>query len=305
MTRVVPVAEVGGTHLSVALVDVASSQLVEASRRDVSLDAHANADTLLDQIASEINALGAPKGEPLSFAMPGPFDYERGIGHFRGIGKFESLDGVNVADELQRRLSGQSRRIVFLNDGEAFLLGEWASGALRTHERCMAITLGTGVGSAFLVKGDIVRKGFGVPFEGEVHTLRHQGAALEDVVSRRRLLEAYAALRPGSESLDVADIALNARAGDDAACQVFAHVFTALGEALASTIVNFAATALVVGGGISRAWELVEPPLRLALVRNGASESLVIQRATNLDDSALVGAAIFSLKTNHSAAPQT
>jgi glucokinase len=263
-----------------------------------STEANANAEVLLDQIASSVSTLNASEGEALSLAMPGPFDYARGIGRYKGIGKFESLDGVNVALELKTRLGSRSGPIVFLNDAEAFLLGEWSSGALEDHERAVAITIGTGIGSAFLINGEIVREGSGVPLDGAVHNLRYQGAALEDVVSRRCLREAYLALRPGSELLDVSDIAQTARAGDDAALQVFVHHFTALREALATTIDDFASTVLVVGGGISQSWELIEAPLRSALTKGGLNAALELKPAMRLHESALIGAAIFATKRN-------
>jgi glucokinase len=288
--------ELGGTHLCAALVDTERNQLVKESRREARLDSTASAEVLLDQIASSVNALNAPEGGALALAMPGPFDYERGIGRFKGIGKFESLDGVNVARELEQRLTTPSRHIVFLNDAEAFLLGEWASGTLVGHERGVAITIGTGVGSAFVLNGELVREGFGVPLDGAVHNLRFRGAALEDVVSRRCIREAYCTLRPGNGSLDVIDIAQRARAGDIAARQVFVDIFSALGEALASTLKSFSNTTLVIGGGISQTWELVEPPLRSALLSNGVNAALHIQRATNPNESALVGAAIYAVQ---------
>lgn len=294
MTRLIPALEVGGTHLSVGLVDVDDRRVVETSRRESPLDASAGSRVLLDQIASSILALDAPVDEVLSIAMPGPFDYERGIGRYQGIGKFESLEGVDVGAELRARLKYPERELVFLNDAEAFLLGEWAAGAVSGHERAIALTIGTGIGSAFLVDGRIVRSGRGVPLDGAVHNVSFQGSPLEDVVSRRCIRDAYLALCPGTESLDVFDIAVVARSGEASARLVFETIFTTLGEAISSCVHEFAATVLVVGGGISRSWDLVAPPLCKGLMSANANVTLDVKPAMHLDESALVGAALYA-----------
>jgi glucokinase len=294
VSRLVPAIEVGGTHFSVALIDVDARHLVRSSRRDSPLDANADAHVLLDQIALSVNAIDAPLDEVLSIAVPGPFDYGRGIGRYQGIGKFESLEGVDVGAELRARLTHPERPMVFLNDAEAFLLGESSSGAVAGHERAVALTIGTGIGSAFLVHGSIVRSGPGVPLDGAVHNLSFHGAPLEEVVSRRCIRDAYLSLRPGTESFDVLDIAIVARNGDDEARSVFDSIFTTLGEAIATCVSEFAATVLVVGGGISRSWDLVAPPLHEGLMSGGANVTLDVKPAAHLDESALVGAALFA-----------
>ena len=46
----------------------------------------------------------------------------------------------------------------FLNDAAAYLLGEVGAGAARGVPRAVGITLGTGIGSAFAVNGQIVNR---------------------------------------------------------------------------------------------------------------------------------------------------
>src|SRR5690606_2455379 len=40
----------------------------------------------------------------IGFAFPGPFDYKNGISYIQGIDKFDSLYGVNIREELMRRI---------------------------------------------------------------------------------------------------------------------------------------------------------------------------------------------------------
>jgi glucokinase len=108
-------------------------------------------------------------------------------------------------------------RVAFLNDADAFLVGEWAAGAGRGHTRVAGITLGTGIGSAFLADGRIVSTGHDVPPRGEVHLVSIDGRPLEDTVSRRAIVAEYARLAGGDRArpaLDVVDIAARARGGE-------------------------------------------------------------------------------------------
>jgi glucokinase len=59
-------------------------------------------------------------------ALPGPFDYRQGIGLYHGVGKFETLCGVNLRG---RSRLPRCKSVTFLNDANAFLLGEWWAGA--------------------------------------------------------------------------------------------------------------------------------------------------------------------------------
>ena len=74
---------------------------------------------------------------------------------------------------------------------DAFGWGEWMFGAATGNDRCVAITLGTGIGSAFLADGEVRQSGAGVPAEGRVDLLRISGQPLEEVVSTRAIERAY------------------------------------------------------------------------------------------------------------------
>ena len=63
-------------------------------------------------------------------AAPGPFDYENGICMVHGLGKLEGLFNVDMRAELARAAC-RPTSIRFLNDAEAFLLGESVAGAAR------------------------------------------------------------------------------------------------------------------------------------------------------------------------------
>ncbi len=280
----VPALEVGGTHVSAALVDRTSWSVGPVRRREV--DGAAAAAQILAGWTEAGHALGAPDDAVWAVAMPDPFDYEHGTGRFAGVAKFEALDGVDIGAALVAALPAAD--VVFCNDADAFALGEWVSGAGRGSRRCVGITLGTGVGSGWVVDGCIVEPT--EPPGGRAHRLQVDGAGLEEVMSRRGIRRSYAAAT-GDEEADVREIADRARAGDGPAEQVLEHAVRTLGASIAASITAFDADVVVIGGSMSASWDLFEP-----WFVSGAGVRLPpVRVALSPDTSALCGAAYHAL----------
>jgi glucokinase len=285
VTSLVPVLDIGGTHVSAALVDPDGWEVKQTTR--YSLDADASADALIDRFWRAGNALRAPARAVWGVAMPDPFDYERGIGQFEGVGKFTGLRGVDVGDALRSRLRGS---MAFLNDADAFLLGEWAAGAARGARRCAGITLGTGIGSAWLVDGAIVDPG--TPPGGRIHRMTIGGQPLEDVVSRRAIRRAYAGAG-GDPDADVREIAAAARSGSTAARRVLDQAMTSLGRVVGRCCAGFRAELLVIGGSMSASWDLFEPAFRTGALGNGLPRVVL---AADSEQAPLIGAAVHAVR---------
>ncbi|MEV0523881.1 ROK family protein [Streptomyces sp. NPDC050439] len=275
------VLEIGGTHVTAALVDSSRTRVSRSVRR--ALDARGDAEHVLGTVVRCAGELDVPAGQVWGAAVPGPFDHEKGIARFEGVGKFDDLYGVDVRSVLLDGVWPRPADVVFLNDAHAFLLGEWSAGAAVGHRRCAGITLGSGVGSAFLVDGVLCREGPGIPPEGRVDLLRWSGAPLEATVSRRAILARYG----GERGVDVRDIAERARQGEQGAARVLDEALAALGTVLAPCLRDFGASAVVVGGAMALSWDLVGPALR-----TGLGDTPVTPRPGTLGaDAALIGTA--------------
>lgn len=283
MSPSVPVLEIGGTHVTAALVDTDRGTVHEAHRRP--LDADGSAEAIVEDLLRAARLLAPPTGATWGVALPGPFDYATGIGRYHGVAKFEALNGFDLGAALREGLPASPAAVRFLNDADAFGLGEWAVGTLAGHTRGLALTLGTGIGSAFLADGEVVDSGPSVPPDGNVHLLEIDGAPLEETVSRRAILAAY-----GQPDADVADIAEAARGGERRARDVLWTAFSALGKALSPWVDTFGATIVVVGGSMAGSWDLVAEPLR-----SGLGEVALVR--SRLGDAApLVGAGLWALR---------
>jgi glucokinase len=297
--RAVIAVDIGGSHVSAAKVLLRPRPTVQGDVVHSFLDSHGSADAVLSTVAQVARAAGVMPGSRIVVAIPGPFEYEAGIARFTGVGKFDNLFGVDVRRELTTRIAPPPSEILFLNDAHAFLWGESVSGAAAGHRCAIAVTLGTGIGSAFRDADVLVTSGPSVPPEGRVDLLTLDGRALESYVSSRAIRDAYSAvasvrqLGQGSEP-DVQQIAHLARNGDPHAQHVIATRMEKLGGALAPWIVRFRPNVVVFGGSIVNSWDLVRPSLIDGLGTAGLDKQLasaLVVRAQNIATATLLGAA--------------
>jgi glucokinase len=261
-----------------------SAAVEPGSRVRLPLPANVSRDELVATLVRAARAV-AGRGR-LAVAVPGPFDYAAGVSLITH--KLESLCGVDLRSELCAALDlPEPTAVRFLNDADAFVLGEWWAGAARGHDRTVGVTLGTGLGSAFADRGRLVHDGPRVPPGGELYRLRFRGAPVEETISRSALLGRY-----GDVAVDVDELAVRARAGEPRARLVFEELGVALAELLAPWLARFEATCLVVGGSIARSWDVFGTRVRAGL------ESVECLRAVDaaeyLEDAPLLGAALFA-----------
>jgi len=226
-----------------------------------------------------------PLANGLAVALPGPFDVATGIAWYRGQGKFDNLYGHNVGESLRDLLDLD--QILFMNDAEAFAVGEWTAGQVRGVDRCVGVTIGTGIGTAFLADGWVVRAGETVPPGGELYKTSYDGKPLEDWISARAILRAYFD-RTGTEEpeIGVKEIAERARAGADDARDVLLDAFGVLAAALKPWLEQFGVTKVVLGGSISGAFDIV----------SGVFD-VDVAATEDTEHSALIGAAAHYLRT--------
>ncbi|MFB9642043.1 ROK family protein [Agromyces lapidis] len=281
----VPTIELGGTHVAVAVIDATARAIVDGSYAARSIDSSGSAADLIDSIAASARTLGSDHTGRWAVAVPGPFDFDAGIAQYSGVGKFDSLHGVDLRARLADALDADPASFTFVNDADAFALGEYAAGAARGLSRFCCITLGTGVGSGWVVDGE---RTDGAAPEGELHLLEFEGRRIEERMSRRAVRAAYARrARCATAVPDVKEIADRARGGDPIASEVLEDAFSFLGRALDGPLARFDADALVVGGTIARSWDLLEPPLSGGLGRTG----FPVLRAELGHEAPMIGAA--------------
>ena len=194
------------------------------------------------------------------------------------------------------------------NDANAAALGEWRYGAGRGFNDLLVVTLGTGVGSGFIVNGRLVLGSAGNA--GELgHTILVPGGractcgragCLEAYVSIRGMLATHAEVAgSGPEAMDapadVKAIAERAEQGDPAAVACFQRTTHWLAIGLANAVCFTGPQRIVLFGGIARNGELLMAPLRerfhAALLNIYQGRVDLVTSALPDDDAALLGAA--------------
>jgi glucokinase len=109
------------------------------------------AEEILDTWATAIEDIyknHSVSNKRIGLAMPGPFDYEKGISLIKGLDKYEALYKLNVKEILSKKLNVPIASILMMNDAACFLRGEVYYGAAQGYQDAIGITLGTGTGSA-------------------------------------------------------------------------------------------------------------------------------------------------------------
>ena len=246
------VYDVGGSHISAAVCFKEGFRLGTVARANLPEEQTSQAFVgVLHSLGMKASE-GAKSVQGAELAMPGPFDYAKGISWMKH--KLPYLYGVNVSEALAAQFGWNPNQVRFLNDAAAYLLGEVGAGAARGVQRVVCFTLGTGVGSGFAVDGHVVTEGKGVPPGGEIWNVPYEGGIVEDQISTRALQRAYKE-RKGQER-EVASIAHYATGGEPVSIEVFKGFGRNLGVALKKLLADFAPDVVVLGGGISRSAHL-------------------------------------------------
>lgn len=283
--------DVGGSHVCSSVIEITSGKIC-TDPVTTPIDSKGAASGIIDGWASNILETASLLGEPVSdvgMALPGPFDYDRGISMIHGVDKFEGIYGLNVGDALKSVIQPKIGPVEFrfVNDASAFALGECLGGAARDTDKVVAITLGTGVGSGFVDSKRLVVSGDRVPANGWVYCIPFEGDIADAAFSTRWFVRRYKELTGMdiSGAKDVVDMY-----DSDAAAR---HLLDEYGRRFADFVSplarRFGAGKLVLGGNISRAYPLFRKSLEEGLAKNCCDVTVCVSEL--MDRAAMMGAA--------------
>jgi glucokinase len=285
-------ADIGGSHISCAAVDLSAGKVLKETFSERVVNNQGQATEIISVWASCISDVvrqlpaGTVKG--IGFAMPGPFDYVKGICFIKGVAKYENLYGFNIADAIVSVLNVSDHfKVRFMNDASSFAVGEAWAGKASGAMRSMSITLGTGFGSAFIKNKIPVVDGPEVPRLGCVYHLPFNGNIADESFSTRWFLNRYkdATGKVLTGVKEIADLALS----DKVAQGLFNEFGTNLGLFLAPWLNRFKAEVLIVGGNISFAYNLFGDVFEKSLQKEKCNCRVEISSLK--EDAALLGSA--------------
>ncbi|MBW4889742.1 ROK family protein [Mucilaginibacter sp. HMF5004] len=275
-------ADIGGSHITAAIVDLTNKCIVENTRTRLSVDSGGTwADILgtwADALERTLVKFDAPV-DMIAMAMPGPFDYKNGISWIRGLDKYEAIYGLNIKQYLATELNIELENILFRNDAESFLHGEVFAGAGLGFKKIIGITLGTGLGSACSKDGITVDANRG--------SFKFGDTIADDYMTTRWFLKRYRQLT-GLTVQNVKELAAMADTNADVQ-QVFKEFTGNMVLFLKDFINEEKPELLVIGGNIAKASRLFLPALKFELA--AYFDYIDIKIAELGEDSSIMGAA--------------
>ena len=140
--------DLGGTAIKAGAVDAKGNVL---ERRSVPTGLEHGAASVLDRMAGLAREMGATGR--VGVGSPGLIDHAEG--RVLESPNLKVMVNVPLRDELARRLGFEPRDVVLENDANAAAVGESWLGAGRAHDDLLLVTLGTGVGGGFILKGEL------------------------------------------------------------------------------------------------------------------------------------------------------
>ncbi|MCL6258148.1 ROK family protein [Aquiflexum sp. TKW24L] len=257
--------DVGGTHLKIGLVNkqgeiVSFEKIDTAPYRD---DPRGFSVCFTDNMVDILKKY--PEVKKVGIGLPGLISKNRTT--TLEIPAIPDLNGYNLKGELKKKYPGIS--FYLENDAAAAAIGEYRYGKNNPPENFLFITMGTGIGSALVLDGEIFKGSRGNAMEMG-HMLSRGNEGLEKLVGRNGILKIMERFIQGYPRLahDLIDKELGthllvdtAKAGNEVSLMVFEEVGRILGEAIVSTIRILDVTHVYFGGGISAGLEYMMPSL--------------------------------------------
>lgn len=274
--------DIGGTHITAALVDLEKGTLIADTLIREHVDAKGNKAAIIQDWAQGIKQVAGDAeadGLRIGIAMPGPFDYAAGISLMQNQDKFDALYGLNVKELLAEALQISTAKFQFMNDAACFLQGEAFGGAAKGASRAIGLTLGTGLGSAFYRDGMAEDAAlWRAPFK--------EGIA-EDYLSARWFLKRYFSL--SGRRVDNVKSLVELLPSDAQVQTVLNEFGQYLGHFLLPYINSEKPEVVVIGGNIAQSMHLFKPALEQTLASEGTS--VPVKQALLGEKAALIGAA--------------
>ncbi|CAM5775791.1 sugar kinase [Labrys miyagiensis] len=301
--------DLGGTQVRAALVDNLGNVLRRAATRT---DVQGGPKAVMAQFAglvAEVAQGEDPGGlAGVGVCAPGPLDSTTGT--FIHVPTLPGWEDFPLRDELARALG---LRVVVEGDAIAACYGEWRFGAGRGLQHLLYITVSTGIGGGVISDGHLLhgRRGmtshvghFRMATDGPrcscggigCFEAFAAGTAL-DRRARQAALDHPQSLLAGLALPTAGDVVEAARQGDSVALDLIGEEADYLGTGLTSLIHLYSPDKVIMGGGVSNGFDLMEARIG-RVIRDTAMPSfrdVPVVRAGLGDNAGLVGAAALLL----------
>lgn len=313
--------DLGGTNIAAGLVDD-NYKIVD--RESVKTNVPRPAESIIQDIARLVNVLRERNNleekdiEAVGVGVPGTINEDTGYVEYSNNIRFENVPFIEL-------LSGMiSIPVYFGNDANAAALGEYYAGGYNVKSFVM-VTLGTGIGSGIILDGRLI-KGINFAAAELGHTVIKMGGEL-CTCGRRGCFEAYASATAlirdtrrrmtseeyfgedaagktvlwdlcgkDTDNIEAKHVFDAVKLDDKLANELFSDYTDYLAEGIAN-IINILQPELVcIGGGVSKAGEMLLTPVKEKVARlifsKNSAKNTEIELARLDNDAGIIGAAM-------------
>jgi glucokinase len=304
--------DMGGTKLLAGAVDPELSVHHRAHRTLIGLDQAGVIDAAVGAVA-ELREASKREIAAVGFGIPSLIDRRSG----RSVSSVHlPLADVQFGDVMAERLG---LPVLMDNDGNLAALGEQRAGAAAGCRDAVVLTIGTGIASGLILDGRLYRGWLGAAGELGHMVIDYDGPPCHGNCPNRGCLEVMAsgtalareavrlaAERPDSGLAAAADegyalagplVTELAHDGDAAAMEALELIGRRLGVGLANIVNIFNPEAVVIGGGVMAAGELLLDPARAVMAERALPPSRDEVRIVPAElgaEAGMVGAAVLA-----------
>ncbi len=302
--RTVMTLDAGGTNFVFSAIKGGKEIVAPIQKKACAIDLELCLQTISEGFKA-VEAKLSEKPVAISFAFPGPCDYQNGI-----IGDLGNLPAFRGGVPLAAILKHQFKIPVFINnDGDLYAYGEALGGILpeinqklqksgspKRYRNLVGITLGTGFGGGLVQNDNLFVGDNSIAMEVWLTASRsYPKRFAEEGVSTRAIIREFLSEAKGTYSgdimpKDIAQIAKNDAHEDCKAAQkAFAEFGKCLGDSL-HTLVCLTDSIIVIGGGITGAADLflssALKQMNLAFETADGKNKVngLVQKVFNIDD---------------------
>lgn len=261
--------DIGGTAVKMGVLDGDTGRLIYTARAETGkLSPENMADAIAALFAETADAMQREYGQPIAGVGAVSAGRVQPATGYVTAGNLDWWD-VPFGPMLAQRIG---MPVAIDNDVQGALYGEWKGGICRDVENVVYISLGTGIGGAFLINGALFRG------------LNHEGAEIGHMVTHadgesctcggHGCWEAYASatalsrMAGGKEPKEVFDLAA---AGNSAMQDVLSRYIHELCIGVSSLSSMFRPDMIVIGGGLCEAGDALFAPLCKELAEDAPS----------------------------------
>ncbi len=304
--------DIGGTNIKGALLDSGGNII---RKEQAATLANAGPEAVAARVTGLIGKLEATasadgkKVTAIGIGVPGQPDPKTGT-----VASAPNLHWrlVPLVEYLRR---GTALPIYLENDANVAALGEQWRGAGRGSVNMVMITVGTGIGGGVILNGSLYSGTNGSAGEVGHMVIDPNGpqcscgrrGCLETLTSATAMIRmAREAIDRGTktelskpENLEAKDIVMAAQAGDSVAQEIINFAAGYLGMGLGNIINLFNPDTIVVGGGVSKAGEILFDPLRRSAMEwslEAPAKVVKIVPAELGNDAGCIGAVVLVLR---------